>query len=75
MAGGLLALLDDVAMLLDDTAVMSKVAAKKTAALLGDDLAVNAEKATGFHASRELPVIWAITKGALLNKIIFFINN
>lgn len=70
MAGGLLALLDDVAMLLDDAAVMSKVAAKKTAALLGDDLAVNAEKATGFHASRELPVIWAITKGALLNKII-----
>jgi len=70
MAGGLLALLDDVAMLLDDTAVMSKVAAKKTAALLGDDLAVNAEKATGFHASRELPVIWAITKGALLNKLI-----
>lgn len=70
MAGGILAILDDVAMLLDDTAVMSKVAAKKTAALLGDDLAVNAEKATGFHASRELPVIWAITKGALLNKII-----
>jgi len=70
MAGGILAILDDVAMLLDDTAIMSKVAAKKTAALLGDDLAVNAEKATGFHASRELPVIWAITKGALLNKII-----
>ena len=70
MAVGLLALFDDVAMLLDDVAVMSKVAAKKTAALLGDDLAVNAEKATGFHASRELPVIWAITKGALLNKII-----
>ena len=70
MAGGILAILDDVAMLLDDTAVMSKVAAKKTAALLGDDLAVNAEKATGFHASRELPVIWAITKGALINKII-----
>lgn len=63
MAGGILAILDDAA-------VMSKVAAKKTAALLGDDLAVNAEKATGFHASRELPVIWAITKGALLNKII-----
>ena len=70
MAGGILAILDDVAMLLDDTAAMSKVAAKKTAALLGDDLAVNAEKAVGFHASRELPVIWAITKGALLNKII-----
>ena len=70
MAGGILALLDDVAMLLDDTAAMSKVAAKKTAALLGDDLAVNAEKATGFNASRELPVIWAITKGAVLNKVI-----
>ena len=70
MAIGLLAILDDVAMLLDDAAMMSKVAAKKTAVLLGDDLAVNAEKATGFSASRELPVIWAITKGALLNKII-----
>ena len=70
MAGGILAILDDVATLLDDVAVMSKVAAKKTAGLLGDDLAVNAEKATGFHASRELPVIWAITKGALLNKLI-----
>lgn len=70
MAGGILAILDDVATLLDDAAMMSKVAAKKTAGLLGDDLAVNAEKATGFHASRELPVIWAITKGAVLNKII-----
>ena len=70
MAGGILALLDDVATLLDDAAAMSKIAAKKTAGLLGDDLAVNAEKATGFHASRELPVIWAITKGALLNKLI-----
>lgn len=70
MASGIFAILDDLAILLDDTAVMSKVAAKKTAALLGDDLAVNAEKATGFHASRELPVIWEITKGAMLNKII-----
>jgi predicted DNA repair protein MutK len=70
MASGVFAILDDVAMLLDDAAVMSKVAAKKTAGLLGDDLAVNAEKATGFHASRELPVIWAITKGSLLNKVI-----
>lgn len=70
MAGGILAILDDVAILLDDTAVMSKVAAKKTAGLLGDDLAVNAEKATGFHASRELPVIWAITKGSFINKLI-----
>lgn len=70
MTGGLFAILDDVAMLLDDTAAMSKVAAKKTAGILGDDLAVGAEKATGFHASRELPVLWAITKGSLLNKLI-----
>jgi len=70
MAGGLFAILDDVAMLLDDTAAMGKIAAKKTAGLLGDDLAVNAEKATGFHASRELPIIWAITRGSFLNKLI-----
>jgi predicted DNA repair protein MutK len=70
MASGIFAILDDVAMLLDDTAVMSKIAAKKTAGLLGDDLAVNAEKATGFNASRELPVIWAITKGSFINKLI-----
>jgi len=70
MASGIFAVLDDVAVLLDDAAAMSKIAAKKTMGLLGDDLAVNAEKAVGFHASRELPVIWAITKGALINKII-----
>lgn len=70
MAGGIFAILDDVAVLLDDAAMMSKVAAKKTAGLLGDDLAVNAEKAIGFHASRELPVIWAITKGSFINKLI-----
>ena len=70
MATGFFAVLDDVATLLDDVATMTKVAAKKTAGLLGDDLAVNAEKATGFTASRELPVIWAITKGSLLNKLI-----
>jgi len=70
MASGIFAILDDIAMLMDDTATMSKMAAQKTAGLLGDDLAVNAEKATGFHASRELPVIWEITKGSLLNKII-----
>lgn len=70
MAGGIFAILDDVAVLLDDAAVMGKVAAKKTAGILGDDLAVNAEKATGFHASRELPVIWAITKGSFINKLI-----
>lgn len=70
MASGIFAILDDVALLLDDAAALSKVAARKTAGLLGDDLAVNAEKATGVHASRELPVIWAITKGSLLNKAI-----
>lgn len=70
MASGIFAILDDVALLLDDAAAMSKIAAKKTVGLLGDDLAVNAEKATGFEASRELPVIWAITKGAFINKLI-----
>ncbi|MDT8334902.1 MAG: DUF808 family protein [Desulfurivibrionaceae bacterium] len=70
MATGIFAILDDVAMLLDDAAAMGKVAAKKTAGILGDDLAVNADNATGFHASRELPVIWAISKGSLLNKAI-----
>ena len=70
MASGIFAVLDDIAVLLDDAATMSQVAAKKTAGVLGDDLAVNAEKATGFHASRELPVLWAITKGSLLNKLI-----
>ncbi len=70
MTGGLFAILDDIAVLLDDAATMSKVAAKKTAGILGDDLAVNAEKATGFEASRELPVLWAITKGSFVNKLI-----
>lgn len=70
MASGLFALLDDIATLMDDVAVMSKVAAKKTAGILGDDLAVNAEKASGFVSDRELPVLWAITKGSLLNKAI-----
>ncbi|MRI84123.1 MAG: DUF808 domain-containing protein [Nitratiruptor sp.] len=70
MASGLFALLDDIAALMDDVAVMTKVAGKKTAAILGDDLAVNAQKASGFAASRELPVIWEITKGSLINKLI-----
>lgn len=70
MTGGLFAILDDIATLLDDAVAMSKIAAKKTAGILGDDLAVNAEKATGFRASRELPVLWAITKGSLVNKLI-----
>lgn len=70
MASGFFAILDDIAALMDDVAVASKIATKKTAGILGDDLAVNAEKATGFLSSREIPVLWAITKGSLLNKLI-----
>ena len=70
MASGFFAVLDDIAALMDDVAVTSKIATRKTAGILGDDLAVNAEKATGFLASRELPVLWAITKGSFLNKLI-----
>lgn len=70
MASGFFALLDDIAALMDDVVVMSKISTKKTAGILGDDLAVNAEKATGFLASREIPVLWAITKGSALNKLI-----
>ncbi len=70
MASGFFAILDDIAALMDDVATMGKLATKKTAGILGDDLAVNAEKATGFVASREIPVLWAITKGSLLNKVI-----
>lgn len=70
MASGFFALLDDIAVLMDDVATMSKMATKKTAGILGDDLAVNAEKASGFVSSRELPVLWAITKGSALNKVI-----
>ena len=70
MASGFFAILDDIAALMDDVAMMSKVAAKKTAGILGDDLAVNAEKASGFASSREIPVLWAITKGSFLNKLI-----
>ncbi len=70
MGSGFFALLDDIAALMDDVAVMGKIAGKKTAGILGDDLAVNAEKASGFVSSRELPVLWAITKGSLLNKLI-----
>jgi len=70
MASGIFAVFDDIAALMDDVAVASKLATKKTAGILGDDLAVNAEKATGFLASREIPILWAITKGSFLNKII-----
>lgn len=70
MASGFFAILDDIAALMDDVAMTTKLATKKTAGILGDDLAVNAEKATGFLESRELPVLWAITKGSFLNKLI-----
>lgn len=71
MAGSsLLALLDDIATLLDDVALMTKVAAKKTAGVLGDDLALNAEQVAGVNADRELPVVWAVAKGSLVNKLI-----
>lgn len=70
MATGFFAILDDIAALMDDVAMASKIATQKTAGILGDDLAVNADKATGFMASRELPVLWSITKGSFVNKII-----
>jgi len=66
----LLALIDDIATLLDDVSVMTKVAAKKTAGVLGDDLALNAEQVRGVDPERELPVVWAVFKGSLLNKLI-----
>lgn len=70
MAGAsLLALLDDIATVLDDVAVMTKVAAKKTAGVLGDDLALNAQQVQGIRAERELPVVWAVAKGSALNKL------
>ena len=71
MAGtSLLALIDDIATLLDDISVMTKVAAKKTAGVLGDDLALNAEQVSGVRAERELPVVWAVAKGSAINKMI-----
>lgn len=70
MASGFFALLDDIATLMDDVAAISKATTEKTAGILADDLAVNAEKASGFMSSRELPVLWKITKGSFLNKAI-----
>jgi len=70
MASSLLALLDDIATMLDDVAVMTKIAAKKTAGVLGDDLALNAQQVTGVSAERELPVVWAVAKGSFVNKAI-----
>lgn len=70
MASGIFTILDDIAALMDDVSHASQVATVKTAGILGDDLAVNAEKATGFLSEQELPVIWAITKGSFINKLI-----
>jgi predicted DNA repair protein MutK len=70
MASSLLALLDDIATLLDDVSILTKVAAKKTAGVLGDDLALNAQQVTGVTADRELPVVWAVAKGSMVNKAI-----
>jgi predicted DNA repair protein MutK len=69
-AGSLLALLDDIASVLDDVSVLTKVAAKKTAGVLGDDLALNAQQVTGVSPARELPVVWAVFKGSAVNKLI-----
>ncbi|WP_027377575.1 DUF808 family protein [Kaistella palustris] len=70
MASGFFAILDDIAALMDDVAVSSKIATRQTAGILGDDLAVNAEKATGFLSSREIPVLMKIMKGSFINKLI-----
>jgi len=70
MASSLLALIDDIATLLDDVAVLTKVAATKTAGVVGDDLALNAQQVAGVAADRELPVVWAVAKGSALNKLI-----
>src|SRR5919106_3899228 len=70
MATSLLALIDDIGTLLDDVAILTKVATKKTAGVLGDDLALNAQQVSGVRAERELPVVWAVAKGSLRNKAI-----
>ena len=71
MAGSsLIALIDDIATILDDVSILTKVAAKKTAGVLGDDLALNAQQVTGVNADRELPVVWAVAKGSMVNKAI-----
>lgn len=70
MASSLLALIDDIASILDDVALLTKVAAKKTSGVLGDDLALNAQQVAGVKAERELPVVWAVAKGSFINKAI-----
>jgi predicted DNA repair protein MutK len=70
MASGILSILDDIAVLMDDVIILSKGATKKTVGILADDLAINADKASGFVSNRELPVLWKLTKGSFLNKLI-----
>src|SRR3954468_24859656 len=70
MASSFFALLDDITTLLDDVSLLTKVAAKKTAGVLGDDLALNAQQVSGVAADRELPVVWAVAKGSFVNKAI-----
>lgn len=70
MTSGIIVILDDIAVLMDDVMVLSKAATEKTAGILADDLAINADKASGFISSRELPVLWKLTKGSFINKII-----
>ena len=74
-AGSLLMLLDDISLIMDDVATMTKVAAKKTVGVLGDDLALNAEQVSGVKPSRELPVVWAVAKGSFVNKLILRTKN
>src|SRR6187401_2024237 len=69
-ASSLLALIDDISSIMDDVALLTKVAAKQTSGVVGDDLALNAQQASGVHAERELPVVWAVAKGSLVNKAI-----
>ena len=70
MPSSFFALFDDIATLLDDVSVMTQVATKKTAGVLGDDLALNAQQVSGIPPDRELPVVWAVAKGSLVNKVI-----
>ena len=70
MTSGLFAILDDIVILMDDALMLTKTATKKTVGILADDLAINADKASGFKSSRELPVLWKISKGSFLNKLI-----
>jgi uncharacterized protein len=73
VASSLIGLLDDIATMLDDVAILTKVAAKKTAGVLDDDLALNAQQVTGVASNRELPVVWAVCKGSIVNKLLYLV--